>query len=394
MSAESREYAKIFLGTSGWSYEEWVGPFYFSRERMFSNYVKIFNTAEINSTFYRYPSVTMIRGLIKASPKDFVFSVKMPKLITHEKELKLKLGVSEDLRRFLEIMKPMKEADKLGPILIQFPPSFNYDKIDLLERFLEILPSDFSFAVEFRSLSWVKEETWNLLRSFNVAYTIVDEPLLPPKMVYTADFIYIRWHGRGKRPWFNYKYSDEELKEWVPKIRDAAKRSKVVYGYFNNHFHAYAPQNCLRLLEMLGKANRLQREARARIDAYLLGKKEGIPSLPSSKEEALQLNISQLLRGLTDEKRMNRAETIRASNVSIKIAPSKVITAKIKEYTVVIDPSEKVMRHTCEDWLKIHREKRICKHVVRVFLSLPLKMSKEILADILINKDLWTFETF
>ena len=383
---------KILLGTSGWGYEEWVGPFYTTREKKFSNYVRVFKTTEINSTFYRYPTPGMIRGLMRAAPKGFIFSAKMPKIITHKKRLNLSLGVRDDLERFLKLMKPMKDAGKLGPILIQLPPRFEYSEVERLSKFLEVLPSEFDFAVEFRSLSWLRSETWSLLKRYNVAYTIVDEPLIPPEMVFTADFTYLRWHGRGERPWFNYRYSEDELKEWVPKVKSAAEKTEVVYGYFNNHFHAYAPENCLRLLEMLGKATRLQTKVRERIDSYIRGKREGIVIAPSTKEEALRLNLSQLLRGLTDRGRINRAETIRESDVSIRQRPRGKVAAKIRDYIVEIDPHERTIRHDCEDWIKLLPEKKICKHVVRVFLSLPLESSKEILADILTNKEEWRFE--
>jgi len=382
----------ILLGTSGWGYEEWVGPFYTTREKKFSSYARVFRTTEINSTFYRYPTSGMIRGLLRAAPKGFVFSAKMPKIITHKKRLDLSLGVDDDLKRFLKLMEPMREAGKLGPILIQLPPRFEYDQAERLSRFLDVLPSEFRFAVEFRSLSWLRSETWSLLKERNVAYTIVDEPLIPPKMVFTADFAYLRWHGRGGRPWFNYRYSEDELKEWVPRVKLAAEKTRVVYGYFNNHFHAYAPENCLRLLEMLGKATRLQVKVRERIDSYIRGKTEGISAPPSTVDEALKLNLSQLLRGLTDEGRINRAETIRESHVSIKRGPRGEVTAKIKEYTVEIDPSRRTILHNCEDWIKILSEKRLCKHVVRVFLSLPLESSKKILADLLVNREKWRFE--
>ena len=127
----------IFLGTSGWRYEEWVGPFYPARERMFSNYARLFNTTEINSTFYRYPSPTMIKGLTRAAPKGFIFAVKMPKVITHEKRLDLPQGTRDDLFRFLRLLEPMRDEGKLGPILIQLPPNFNFDNIDRL-RIVEL----------------------------------------------------------------------------------------------------------------------------------------------------------------------------------------------------------------------------------------------------------------
>ena len=117
----------------------------------------------------------------------------------------------------------------------------------------------FKFAVEFRNLSWVRNETWDLLRKYEIAYTIVDEPLLPPEIHVTADFAYFRWHGRGNRPWFDYRYSKKEIDPWVPKVIETAKNVKIVYGYFNNHYHGYAPENCLYLIEKLGLSSETQK---------------------------------------------------------------------------------------------------------------------------------------
>jgi len=183
---------ELILGTSGWSYGEWVGPFYEGKKGMFSRYAEVFGTAEINSTFYRYPTQGMIRGLYRYSPPGFILAAKVPRLITHEKRLRLYRGVREDLDCFLGLMSPL--AEKLGPLLIQLPPSFAYDKdAAALEELLEILPSNHEFAVEFRHLSWMKPETFQMLKRYGAAYTIVDEPLLPPETHVTADFAYVRW---------------------------------------------------------------------------------------------------------------------------------------------------------------------------------------------------------
>ena len=98
----------------------------------------------------------------------------------------------------------------------------------------------------------MREETWELLKKYGVAYANVDEPLLPPEVHLTADFAYFRWHGRGKKPWFNYRYEKQELEPWVPKLEDTSKKVKKIFGYFNNHFHGYAPENALQLIERLG----------------------------------------------------------------------------------------------------------------------------------------------
>ena len=222
--------ANLHFGTSGWSYAEWVGPFYYKKEKMLSYYSSLFKTVEINSSFYRYPTKAQAYGYYRTVPKNFLFSAKLPDLLTHQKVLDLNLGVKDDLFRFLDLMEPLNEAGMLGAILIQLPPSFSYEKnYDNLASFLEILPEGYEFSVEFRHPSWLKNDIWKLLSNRNVAYTIVDEPLLPPELHITADFAYVRWHGRGLRPWYNYRYSSRELEEWVPRIHKISDKVEKVW---------------------------------------------------------------------------------------------------------------------------------------------------------------------
>lgn len=264
----------IFLGTSGWSYREWIGPFYKKAEKsMLRAHSKVFKTAEINSTFYAYPSKGTVMGWVKYSPINHIFCAKLPKLITHDKKLNLELGVEEDLLQFCDLIRPILLNGKLGPLLIQLPPTYGFN-LDHLEKFFKILPGEFRFAVEFRNLSWMKKETWTLLNNYGIAYTIVDEPLLPPEVKVTADFAYFRWHGHGNRPWFNYHYTKEELEPWIPKVTQVAKGVKKVYGYFNNHFHGYAVENCLQILEMLDILTPKQIEAKEKIENYFNPKTE------------------------------------------------------------------------------------------------------------------------
>jgi len=254
----------IFLGTSGWSYTEWEGVFYQKGEkRKLRAYSKIFKTAEIDSTFYRYPSKGMVMGWLRYSPSDFVFTAKLPKIITHDKKLGLRGDVKTDLNVFLELMRPLQIGGKLACLLIQLPPKYDYNP-DNLDSFFGLLDSNFKYAVEFRNVSWMRDETWDLLKKYDVAYTIVDEPLLPPEVHLTADLAYFRWHGRGKKIWFDYQYSKEELEPWIPKVQEVSQKVKKVLGYFNNHFHGYAPENCLQVLERLNLLSKEQGRAKER----------------------------------------------------------------------------------------------------------------------------------
>lgn len=276
--------AETRLGTSGWSYKEWVKVFYPTNEtKKLTYYASIFNTVEIDSTFYAYPAQGTVYGWEKNTPVGFVFSAKIPKLITHDKRLDLEKGVMADLFRFLDLMKPLIKAGKLGPVLLQLPPSFSYDKdYNRLKSFIEAAPKDILLAAEFRHLSWLKDEVNELLRKHNIANVIVDEPLLPPDVNITADFSVVRWHGRGTRPWYNYRYGDAELDAWKPKVDEISKKTKKVYGYFNNHFHGFAVENVLKMLEKVGGASPQQKEVLKKVTGYLDKRKEG----ETEREEA------------------------------------------------------------------------------------------------------------
>lgn len=257
--------SNILLGTCGWRYREWKGNFYMKRsgQSKLRLYSRIFRTAEIDSTFYRNPSKGTVMGWLKYSPSDFIFTAKLPKLITHDKALGLRRDVKADLVEFLDLMRPLLLGGKLGCLLIQLPPKYTYNP-ENLESFFQMLDPTFRYAVEFRNVTWLMPQTrtFKLLEKYRVAYTNVDEPLLPPEMHLTADFAYFRWHGHGENIWFDYRYSKDELEPWVPKVEEATGKVKKVYGYFNNHYHGYAPENCLQLMEQLGLLSQEQKKAK------------------------------------------------------------------------------------------------------------------------------------
>ncbi len=261
----------LLIGTSGWSYNEWTGVFYpNSSTNKLSFYSKVFGTAEVDSTFYAYPSKGLVLGWARYTPDDFVFSVKLPQLLTHEKKLDLSKGVEADLIRFLSLLKPLIASGKLGPVLVQLPPSYSYQSdYERLKTFLGRAPEDVKFAVEFRHPSWLREDVYSFLRGKNVASVIVDEPLLPPDTVATADFAFIRWHGRGTKPWYNYRYSEKELDGWVPKVKEVTVKVKKTFGYFNNHFRGFAVENSLRMMEKLGVSSPRQQETREKATEFL-----------------------------------------------------------------------------------------------------------------------------
>ena len=256
----------IRLGTAGWKYEDWVGSFYPSNKHQFTYFSKIFDTAEINSTFYTFPSQKVVEIWSRA-PQEFIFTAKVPQEITHKLRLDVEKGADKRMKDYLQLMVPLLETNRLGPLLIQLPPSFEFDHIDIFETFLQTLPREWEYAVEFRHLSWMQDDTFRLLRKLQVAYCIVDEPLLPPRIEVTAPFAYIRWHGHGKKLWYYYLYNKGELEEWVLRVQDAAKRApKAVYGYFNNHWHGFAARNCVEMMELLNISHRMPRHVRDRVN--------------------------------------------------------------------------------------------------------------------------------
>jgi uncharacterized protein YecE (DUF72 family) len=378
--------ANLLFGTSGWSYKEWVGPVYPRNTRMFSFYAQFFQTAEINSTFYAYPKQSVIYGLNRVSPPSFVFSAKLPRIITHQKRLDLQQKVENYLFRFLDLLQPLYASGKLGCLLIQLPPSFQYPQDQKnLAAFLEILPQSYDFAVEFRNLSWLRDDTWRLLTKHEVAYCIVDEPLLPPDVQVTTDFAYFRWHGHGSRLWYDYHYSQPELQAWVPRIEDTRDRVSKIYGYFNNHFHGYAVENCVEILKMLDAATSKQASMKTKIQNYNT-RKPPLTEFSTSQEID---DMQSLFLQLSDQGRITRS--LKLSKPLLTQNSNTHITGTLRRYQFDIDVVQKTIRHNCSDWQKGVQQKRLCKHVIRFFSSLPTPQATTILRDIIQNKSQWQF---
>jgi len=390
-------YARLIrIGTSGWSYKDWEGVFYKPGENKLQRYCKIFNTVEIDSTFYSYPDMKIVEKISQNTPRNFVFTAKIPSLITHEKKLDVSKGVLKDLHRFLELVKPLENAGKLGPLLIQLPPSFEYSKHkDFLETFLSQLPERYRFSIEFRDNSWIREDVMNMLSRYSVAYTIVDEPLLPPELHITTDFTYIRWHGRGRNPWYYYHYSREELSEWKPKITKMLEETREVYGYFNNHFKGYAVHNALQVLEILEVITPSQRKALEEVEKNL---KKNVFEQPKLSiiipPEKIPENVEDMLKLLTDEARFKRGKEIGRREIEILEKSPSSLSAKIKEYNVFIDVERKIIFHDCADWVKVKNTLSFCKHLVALMLQLEPDYSKKILREIILERASWTFTDY
>jgi uncharacterized protein YecE (DUF72 family) len=280
---------KVVLGTSGFGYSDWQAqqkktkiPFYpsfLTEKQRLAWYSEIFSTVEINTSFYHFPRSTVVERWERHVPEGFLFAFKIPKAITHEKKL---IDFHTDLERFLTTMKSGLRK-KLGPALLQLPPKFSNENRKALAVFLRHWPEELKLAVEFRNISWTKHinQTVNLLSKHNVAYCIVDEPLLPPIIPVTADFTYIRLHGHGLKLWYRYYYSRKELLVWKEKIESLKEQVNEIFTYFNNHPAGHAPANARQLaillkqpLKKLEDVNmaivrkRAGEEARSSLDEY------------------------------------------------------------------------------------------------------------------------------
>jgi len=241
------DHRMIRIGCSGWSYEHWRGLFYpqtGSSSRWLDLYAESFDTVEINATFYRLPSAKTVERWTTRTPDEFLFAVKASRYLTHVKRLR---EVAEGVKRMDDLIEPLRQSGKLGPILWQLPPHFTRDD-DALESTLETL-SPGRHAFEFRDPSWFAEGVYALLDRHDAALVVADRsPGDPTPRVDTAGWSYVRFHsGRGR----NGNYSARELRVWADRI---ARYQGDVYAYFNNDWHGFAIANARTLRSLLGRA--------------------------------------------------------------------------------------------------------------------------------------------
>ncbi|UCE97778.1 MAG: DUF72 domain-containing protein [Dehalococcoidia bacterium] len=273
---------KIYIGTSGWSYPKgegtWTGFFYpTSKVNELEYYSQFFNTVEINSTFYRPPNPGYVYNWINRVPEKFLFSVKLWQKFTHPKMYEEATGkeavISKtDVDLFIDSISPLIQAGKLGALLAQFPPSFknNSNEWKILQAVVNTF-GQYKLAIELRHRSWSDDEQTALfLRDNNVAWVHIDEPKfyssIAADLPLTSDFAYFRFHGRNAEMWwegnnetrYQYLYSHKEISNLAVKVKEAAKKTKLIFAYFNNHWQGYAPRNAgdmIRALELPFKAS-------------------------------------------------------------------------------------------------------------------------------------------
>jgi uncharacterized protein YecE (DUF72 family) len=251
--------ARLHLGTQGWNYPAWVGPFYPDGTRavdFLRLYARVFPVAEIDSTFYAIPPVSTVRGWASRVPDGFRFTAKLPQEVTHERRF---VDAADVLLAFCDRMREL--GPKLGPILIQCGPDFAPSEAGALTAFLAHLPSDLQFAIEFRQAAWIRKRTLALLTAHRVALALSDGKWIPRDWLLrlcsmpTADFAYIRWMGPDRQLTdYSHLQRDRtaELEAWAAMLPTLQAQVLDVYGVMNNHFAGHAPASVRMLQQQLG----------------------------------------------------------------------------------------------------------------------------------------------
>ena len=248
----------IFVGTCGYSYNDWVGPFYpatIRKDEMLGFYASVFPAVEIDASFYGVLAPQTTRRMVSVTPDRFRFCFKAPKTVTHSPDLTTP-HVHPDAKLFAQSVRPVAEAGKLGAVLLQFPNGFKPSEgaVGYLRRIASTL-RDVPLVAEFRNREWQNARTFELLSELDVGWCNVDMPryetLMLPSSDVTSDLGYLRFHGRNAAQWwtgdnttrYDYLYSPEELVPWTDRVAEIEERVEQTYAFFNNHARGNAVRN-------------------------------------------------------------------------------------------------------------------------------------------------------
>lgn len=253
----------ILIGTQGWNYAAWVGPFYPPGTRaseFLPKYARAFRAVEVDSTFYAIPDVRAVRAWDERTPAEFTFALKMPKEVTHERRLRDADGVVRD---FLDRARQL--GSKLGPIVLQMGPDFGPDELPAIEKFLPALPDDLRFAIELRQSGWMRSDVLphllDVLARHGIALALSDGRWIPRATMLelveraTADFLYVRWMGPDREitDYSRVQFDrSEEMRAWSEVLKRTA-HTKDIFGFFNNHFAGHSPASARELQRLLGQ---------------------------------------------------------------------------------------------------------------------------------------------
>jgi uncharacterized protein YecE (DUF72 family) len=242
------------LGTMGFSYDDWTGPFYPEGTKAADRltwYSKFFDTVELDTTFYAAPPPERVAKWVTGAPEHFRFCLKTPRAITHDSPIS---AGAAPMRDFVEICRGF--GQKLGVVLIQFPPSFQSDQGHDLEKFLATLPADTQFAVELRHRSWGTARTLQMLHEHRCAFVSAEYAERPGRVFATTDFLYVRWIGvHHQFPKYVEELKDptDDLKWWKQAIEPVLPKVKTVWGFFNNDYAGYAITTANRFKRLIGE---------------------------------------------------------------------------------------------------------------------------------------------
>ena len=235
---------KLRVGCSGWAYQDWVGPFY-PKDAKAKDYLRlyssVFDTVEVDSSFYRMPNHFLINLWKNSTPDSFVFSTKVPKKITHDAKLR---DSSELMAHLYSVLSGL--GNRMGPLIVQLPPSLKYDKdFEALRLFLSEVDAKFKLSIEFRHKSWFRDDIYDLLRARNVAFCWAISQYVETPHVKTADFIYARMVG--DRSITNFGVIQKDRTAQMIQMRDDIEKAiddvDSAFLFFNNHFAGFSPES-------------------------------------------------------------------------------------------------------------------------------------------------------
>ena len=263
MDSGTTDRDRVLVGTSGYSYDDWVGPFYpqgLNKREYLSFYAAEFPVVELNFSYYTQPNASNLERMIEKTPEGFRFTIKAHQSLTHN----IGEDLPKEIERYKQGIQPLVESGRLAAILLQFPYSFHYtpDSRRHLQRLCESF-AELPKAVEFRGNEWQRDSVYRGLSDAKTALVNVDEPRLPklptPTEVVSAELAYLRFHGRNAANWwkgdnvsrYDYLYGTEELSEWLPMIERMLAKARLLLVIFNNHSRGQAIQNARQLQGLL-----------------------------------------------------------------------------------------------------------------------------------------------
>jgi uncharacterized protein YecE (DUF72 family) len=242
--------ARIFIGTSGWHYKHWRELFYpkeLPTSAWLEFYSELFNSVELNNSFYHLPSLTAFDTWRETTPTRFRFAVKGSRFITHMKKLK---DPESSTPMFFAGANRLQR--KLGPVLFQLPPRWKANP-ERLEEFLSSIERGHQYAFEFRDDSWYTGDVYEVLKRYNTALCIHDLGGKQSPIEITASFTYIRFHGPTEAK-YSGSYSDAQLEDWAKRFNAWRSKLKEIYAYFNNDVGGHAPKNAMKLRSLIERS--------------------------------------------------------------------------------------------------------------------------------------------